>query len=149
MTTIKETHRYRTLSKVINSSFGNSSEAKYLTHYVKFNVIGEGQLQILIAISGSLANRDREIELKRKWRQDCEELAGKYLKKIKGLYEEEVERENASPVTTPQTYEKPAPKTITLTVNEATITEGLEITTYSIYNPNKHCIYRWTAVAEF
>lgn len=139
---IKETAKFRLLSNAIQNTFGNSSEQKYLSHYVKARIIDDKKMSIMVVMTVMVGHKGIEMELRRKWIKEGFEVASAWAKKIEEKYEEAVEDRKKIQEPKVEPYEKAAPKKISLKPDPQSITDSIEYLTYSIYNPNKPALLR-------
>lgn len=143
---IKETAKYRALADAIQSTFGVSSEVKYSTHFMKANILSDDKVLFTCAMTVRFGHKNVEQEMRRKYIDEAVQLILQAAKRVEEKYKENLELKSKLLEPKKEPYEKEAPKTIKLTLDKNSLHDSLEQITYSIYSPEKACIFRLGAV---
>lgn len=145
---IKETAKFRILSRALQTSFGTSSEVKYPTHHVKANIISDNQVVFTCQTTVNFGHQSVQQEMRRKYIDECVNLVLQSMKKVEEGYKSIVEEKDRLIEPKKEPYEKEAPRTIKLKLLPNTLQDSVEYLSYSIYSPQKAAYFKIAVVAE-
>src|SRR5258708_1083118 len=124
--TIKQPAKYRILANAVQRSFGVTSEVKYPTHFVKANILTDNHIQFICQTPVNFGHQNVYLELRHKYIDECVRLVQQSMKRIEEEYKKQIEQREKLLEPKIEPYEKPAPKSIKLTLMEDTLRDDLE-----------------------
>lgn len=137
---------YRILSNLLQTSFGKSSEVKYVTHYLSATVVSDNMVRFKVVMRVSFPDQRAMLDQRNKYRTQCSELISATMKKIEESYVEEIENMNKLLGKTEQPFEAAPKDKIKLKLIPSTTQESIEY--LSVSNPNKQAVFNFSCVCE-
>lgn len=117
--TVKDYDKYLALSRVFNKTFGAASAFKSSTETVTLKVVDDEMASAMFLIIVNFSSEGMWRELRKRWLEEGLELIQETFKKA----EEE--------------YKELTGKTVKFEIMKHTISDGLELINYSLYNPKR------------
>jgi len=146
---IQHKARYRILANLLQTSFGKSSLVKYPTHFLKMSLVNDSQIVVKYNTTITFGHQNVYLELRRKLREEANDIIKAHLEKIVEEYKEAIQSKDKLLEPRVQPYEAPPEKTISLKLQEHTVSENLEYVSKSIYNPDQQkAFYHIQCVVE-
>jgi hypothetical protein len=145
---IKETAKFRVLSNAIQRSFGKSSEVRYISHYVKGNILDDKRISLQIVMTMTVGHRGIEEDMRKKRMMEGFEVATQWCKKVEKDYAELIKDKEKLLEPKKEPYEKPAPKTVSLKPMQSSMRDSVEYLSYSIYTPDKPSLFKIQMLVE-
>lgn len=121
---VKDFKKYIELSKLCNHTFGISSSGKSSTESILLKAVDDEMLSAKFVIIVNYSSEAMWIEMRKRWIEEGLERIAKRLKEVETLY-----RENTG-------------KKISLKISKPTISDSLELASYSVYKPIKTGFFR-------
>lgn len=143
---IRNTATYRILSNILQTTFGKSSETKYVTHYLTAFIPADGMVQFRVTMHVSFPDQRVMIDQRRKYRQQCSDVISAAMKKIEEQYKTELENMEKLLGKTEQPYEKAPWNAIKLKLVDSSVQESIEYV--SVSNPKKQALFRFSCVCS-
>lgn len=147
--TIKNVARYKIITDIIQTSFGKSSEVKYVTHFLSAKMPLDDTIEFSVAIRVNFPDQSVMLQQRAKYRREALAILASSAKKIEAEYKETLESRKKlgdDSVATKQPYEKEPQKAIKITVLPDTIRETIEY--ISVANPSKQAIFTVKCLAK-
>ena len=145
---IKQTAKYRILANAVQRSFGVTSQVKYPTHFVKANVVSDDYIQFICQTTVNFGHQNVQLEMRHKYLAECVGLVKQSMKRIEDEYKKQIEDKEKLLEPKKEPYEKPAPKSVKLPMDENTLRDEIEYVSYSIYSPKKTAYFRIIVLAR-
>jgi hypothetical protein len=124
--TVKDYKKYLNLSKVFNKTFGTETHMKSSTENVMVKIVDEGMLSATFIISVNFSSEGMWRELRKRWLEEG-------LASIKRNMDEAAEK-----------YKDLTGETVKFDIIKASVSDSMELTNYSLYNPKKLGYFRVT-----
>ena len=146
---IKDTAKYRILSRVVQRSYGKSSEVRYPTHFLTMTMPFENIVQVKFMMIVNFGHENMMFELKTRYKNEALDRIKDAAEKTMADYKIEVEKlEAVEHMHVPPPYEEAPKKTVVLKLQENSIQESIEYVSTSLYSPKKTAYYRMTALID-
>lgn len=137
---------YRILSNLLQTSFGKSSEVKYVTHYLSATVVSDNMVRFNVVKRVSFPNQRTMLDQRNKYRSQCSDLISLAMKNVEDSYAEEIENMSKLLGRTEQPFEAAPKDKIKLKLIPSSAQESIEY--LSVSNPDKQAVFNFSCVCE-